>query len=420
MRGATLVATVLVANSLGPTQFGEFGMIQSTIGLFAVFAGGALSLTATWYVARRSESDRDERGRNAVDLLVWALVAGVPSAAILGALAPWLAGEALGQPDLLPVLRLAAMLVVLVPLNGVYAGLIAGLQEFRTMAAVQASRGLLLLPLLVAGAQQWGVAGAVLGLVFAEGLGVVVGHVALLRTCGRCMIPLRLAVPGWRRVLSLSAFALPALLSSLAVQPALWSTRVMLINQPDGYQSMGLYLAADRWQQVLIFVPSAVAPSLLAMLTSLSGTHNASAYKRLFSVNLVLNMLLVLPAAGLLAILAPHAMAVFGESYERGWVTLVFLSLCSITVVLNTALGQVLVSEGRIWWRFAFDLLLAGLIVGLAWWLVPTLREAGLAVSHLLAYGLTAAGLVLAATRVMAGSAVTRHLPSAGHSSAPI
>ena len=46
-RGLMLIATVLVVRMLGKTVYGELGMIQSTVGMFGVFAGFDLGLTAT-------------------------------------------------------------------------------------------------------------------------------------------------------------------------------------------------------------------------------------------------------------------------------------------------------------------------------------------------------------------------------------
>ena len=50
-RGLMLAAWVLVARMLGKTGYGELGMIQSTVGMFGVFAGFGFGLTATKHVA---------------------------------------------------------------------------------------------------------------------------------------------------------------------------------------------------------------------------------------------------------------------------------------------------------------------------------------------------------------------------------
>lgn len=46
-----LVVTVTVARLLGNAVCGELGIIQSTVGMFGVFAGFGLRVTATKHVA---------------------------------------------------------------------------------------------------------------------------------------------------------------------------------------------------------------------------------------------------------------------------------------------------------------------------------------------------------------------------------
>lgn len=50
-QGLTLLASFPLARMLGTVQYGELGLIQSTLGVFAIFAGPTLGLTATRQVA---------------------------------------------------------------------------------------------------------------------------------------------------------------------------------------------------------------------------------------------------------------------------------------------------------------------------------------------------------------------------------
>ena len=50
-RGLNLLAMVLVARMVGKVGFGELGTVQSTVGMFAVFAGFGMGITATKHVA---------------------------------------------------------------------------------------------------------------------------------------------------------------------------------------------------------------------------------------------------------------------------------------------------------------------------------------------------------------------------------
>jgi O-antigen/teichoic acid export membrane protein len=48
---------------LGKTGYGELGMIQTTVGMFGVFAGFGLGVTATKHVAEFRRSDPARAGR---------------------------------------------------------------------------------------------------------------------------------------------------------------------------------------------------------------------------------------------------------------------------------------------------------------------------------------------------------------------
>src|SRR5580698_9969778 len=54
-RGLGVASSIIVARVLGITAFGEFTIIQSTVGLFGTFAGLGLGITATKYVAELRE-----------------------------------------------------------------------------------------------------------------------------------------------------------------------------------------------------------------------------------------------------------------------------------------------------------------------------------------------------------------------------
>src|ERR1700688_3805570 len=62
-RGFLLAASVACARFLGREGFGALGMIQSTAGMFGVFAGLGLGLTATKYVSEFRRRDPAKAGR---------------------------------------------------------------------------------------------------------------------------------------------------------------------------------------------------------------------------------------------------------------------------------------------------------------------------------------------------------------------
>jgi O-antigen/teichoic acid export membrane protein len=393
-RGLMLAGFIVASRALGAAGFGEVGMVQSTQGLFGVLAGGSLGLAATKYVAEYRTADRSRAGRCFALAMFIAVVSGVVGAAVLFAFAGPMAANVLAAPHLVTELRVATGLLLFGAVSGVQIGAITGLGEFRAAALLAIFRGACVLMALLAGVHAGGVLGAVLGLVAAEAAGVVANQLVLRR-----MFPqVRYTGVGqgaWQELTAVGRFAGLAVLGSICTTLALWMGNTLLVSQPDGYVALGVFNAAERWRQLLVFLPVAVSPIILSMLSHLHGGEDRTAYRQLLGVNLWISAAVVLvPAAGLAA-LAPLAMSVFGPEYRNGTMTLIILASSAVAVVFNTLLGHVLVSKGAIWWRAALDVLLAAMLVLVAWKAVPSSRDEGLALAHLLAYATTAVALVI-------------------------
>ena len=408
-RGVTMAAAVVVGRALGATGFGELGMIQSTQGLFGVFAGAGLGLAATKHVAEYRTRDWPKAGRCMVLCTRIAVVSGLAAAVVLFVLSGWLASSVLHAPHLVVELRVATGLVLLGAINGVQTGAIAGLENFRTIAGISVIRAGFLFAATVAGVLLAGLMGAVVGLVSAEAVAVVSNHLALRRLHPRPSSRREGAGDlNWREFTGVWRFSLLALLSSLSTMPALWFTNLVLVSQANGYAALGVFNAAERWRQVLLFLPASLSPIILSLLSNLHGTDDTGSYRRVVGMNLWLTAATVLLPAAALALLCRPAMALFGADYEGGWSTLSILAASAVAVVLNNLLGQVLISKAAIWCRFLLDVLLAALLALVSWWLIPVWRENGLALGHLVAYSAAALALLIPARYYLRRPVVAR------------
>ena len=422
-RGLTLAASVVAGRLLGTTGFGEVGMIQSTQGLFGVLAGAGMGLAATKFVAEYRATDRAKAGRCVSLALLVALAAGALASVVLFVISSAVASTVLHAPHLVTELQVATGLLFFGTLNGVQTGAIVGLGNFRTVAILNIIRGVCLFVMLIVGIYLDGVMGGVIGLVVTEGIAVLANQIALQR-----LLPeLRMASPvvartpdratseAWNELITMCRFSGFALLGSICTTLALWFSNVVLVSQTDGYAALGLFNAADRWRQLLLFLPATISPLILSMLSNLHGKNDPAAYRQLVSANLWISVIVVLiPSAGI-ALGAPLAMGLFGEEYRGGSMTLVILAASSIAVVFNNVLGQILVSQGAIWGRFLLDVLLAAVLAVVCWQLIPLYHDQGMAWGHLAAYGVTAIALVFPAIYYMRKRAtVSSELPELG------
>jgi O-antigen/teichoic acid export membrane protein len=392
-RGLTLLAAMCAARLLGAERFGQLAIVQATSAAVAVLAGLGLGLTATNYVARYREAARQRAGRVIGLALLCSAVAGAIMGVIVCALASRLSRDVLQAPALADALVISGALLVLNAVAGTQAGALAGLEAFRRVATLNAIRAVFSAGFLIAGAWLRGVVGAVFGLALAEAAGVAVGQAVLARESSRRGI--QIAWTATRGELAnVLKFSLPALLSSVAVAPVLWLTRVWLVRGANGYLQAGLYDAAQKWVLVILFLPSAIVPVQIPMLANLDSAGLHADHRVALRAGVVLTTIVCLVVAVPVIVMAPYLMRGFGESFAHGRV-LAIAGIGALPIAMNAALGQSLVTTGRIWWRFAYDSLLAALLLGAGWYLIPTFAAEGLALASLLAYTLTSMAVAL-------------------------
>jgi O-antigen/teichoic acid export membrane protein len=385
LRGFLLAASVVCAWSLGKEGFGALGMIQSTAGMFGVFAGLGLGITATKYVSEFRRQDPTKAGRILALSAFAAFIWGSVITGLLILLAPFLAEHVLAAPQLAKPLAIGSGLVFFGAINGAQTGALAGFEAFKTIARVNIYAGVVSFPLIVLGVSRGGLKGAIWGSVAALFINWALNNRALRRECAKANISYQFA--GCRRELDiLHRFSLPAFLGSILVVSAIWLCNALLARHPQGYAELGLYAAADKWRVAIVFVPTYVFAMVVPVLSNLHGESDGAGFRTVFRATLQLNASLALLAALVIAAFAAPIMAVYGNSFRGGQTVLIVLALSAIAEVLNAILGQPLIAARQMWWRFGFDVLLFAVLVGLAWVLIPKWGALGLAASYGVAY----------------------------------
>ena len=364
-RGLMLAATVLVARMLGKEGYGELGMIQSTVGMFGIFAGFGLGLTATKHVAEFCQSDPARAGRIiGLSVMIAILTGGMMSFGLF-LFAPWLA-EQINAPHLAGLLRIGAVILFISALNGAQTGALSGFEAFKTIAHVNLFVGITSLPILVCGAYFGGLRGAVWALAINLCLNWLFNHLALRVEARRHNIPLTLA-DSTREWSVIWSFSLPAVLSGILVGPVMWAVNAMLANQA-GYEQVGILTAVMSSQIILGFIGSMVNAPLFAVIASKSTDDNLFDDRQLTKTNLFSTWILIsLFAVPLLCF--PSVMEfLYGQHYAglQFRLSLAFVVLNTCTIMYKQGITRLLMAHGHIWWTFLSNLLWAAVVLGFA------------------------------------------------------
>lgn len=385
-RGLMLLASILIARELGREVYGEYGMIRSTVGMFVVFAGFGLGLTATKHVAEFRSSDPIRAGRIMAISGLFAVLTGAFVAVSVYITAPWLTAKTINAPYLTEELRIGAIILFLNSLNGAQTGALAGFEAFKVIAKVNLWSGVLSFPLLVGGAYWGGLVGAIWALVFNAAINWALSHLALRREAARFNVPfsVRECLVEWP---TLWRFSLPAALSGIMVSPVIWVCNAMLVNQPEGYGQMGLFDAANQWRMAILFIPTMISQIALPILTNISKEYTREKYHRVVKYNLAINGVSALLVALPIIFMSEYIMSSYGSGFVDGQMTLILLAAASVFMSLNNVIGQVIASKGEMWVGFILNLIWALTIVALSYvFICKSASATSIAMACLLSY----------------------------------
>lgn len=386
-RFSSLIGSIIAARLLGQTAFGELGIITSTVALFALVSETGMGTTNSRYVSHLRVADRSRLGPVLSLSLLTVTLVGVTVAVMVSFLASYLAASVLGSADLAGYLRMGAVLVVTISLEGVLAGALNGFQEFRMIGRANIVQALVALPTTVICVFTAGLTGAVAALTLSSALRVCLMGDAVVKLLRREGI--RLSCKGiWGERGVLWRFALPAMGSGLLVMPVTWWCSIVLARQAGGYAGLGLFNAANQWRTALLFVPNIVGNVTLPLLAEAYGQDGYRLAGKLMTPLFRLFWTALLPATVILVGFSKPIMTLYGRGFQDGYAVLAVLVLATYVQAILTCLASLIAASGRMWLGMAMNLGWAAILLGATYMLVPQFGVLGLAVAYLAAYTL--------------------------------
>lgn len=378
-----LASTVVIARLLGVANFGQLVILQSTLGMFGVFAGLGLGVVATKFAAELKVRDPKRLGNILSLVQRTAIVGGVLIAVALILSSNVIATQIIHIPHLAGLIALASVSVVFLTVDGYNTSALLGFEAVRQSVLGTLIAGLLSIPLSIALTWSYGLQGAIAGIVLASILQCAVSHWVLSQVLKKHRIKHeRLSLGEWK---VLRDYALPALLGGAMVAPAHWIAQVFLINTPNGVIEMAVLGIGLQWFQAVYFFPLAFGRIVLpVMVDVVTGGQNQHAGIVLKSAILA-NGVVALPVALLIGLLSHWIMNMYGVTISNGWLVLSLMVAAATISAICAPVGQVMVAKGRIWYGWVMNLGWAVVYVGVSYLLLG-FGAVGVAVGLLGAY----------------------------------
>lgn len=384
-RVLALFAAVLLARRLGPTLFGEYNLVQTTAGMMMALGGFGLNTTTTKFLAGKYRADPDAAGRVVGLSGIVSAAVGGGTGLLLAVLAPWVASDVLGSPQLAPALRVGSLLLLFGPINGTQLGVLMGLERFRLMAGLTTLSAALSIPLLVVGAWRGGMYGATVGAVLSSAIATFLYRRAVYAAGRRVGIrPLyRESMKEWRLLFS---YSLPMTLTNVVVAPVTWIGSAFVANQVGGVRELGLYAAANQWRNAIMLIATSAGSVLFPLFAHLHDSGRARSFARAFWTSFGITAAVSALGAAALGAVAPWLMHLYGHDFVGASGVLVLLVVAGALSAPLTIVGHAIAGAGRMWLGLALSVVWACVLVSTSYALRAN-GALGLSVAHVAAYG---------------------------------
>jgi len=345
-RGLFSLASIVLARILTVSEFGEFGMIKSTIDNFLIFASLGIGLTTTKYISELKDDHKQEASSMLGASLSLVVLLSSAVAVIIMLFSGPISGTFLNNQDLQIPLIIGGGTLIFISLNGTQMGALLGFQAYRKNSTANILQGLFLFLGLVIGGYLGGVKGALLGNLIAIFL-VSIALQKLVRDESKKQ-SISVSFKEWKAsVRKIYKFAIPASLSTIIVAPTIWVLNTMLVNQPNGYKELGLYSAVIIFSTAIQMFNGAIGNVLLPIF--LSKSEGKSPKKEFFNYfgSWIISIMIAIPL-----ILFPEVTSlILGKKFSiEQIVPILGMSIITTLIITNRAgVSRDLIVKNKMW-----------------------------------------------------------------------
>lgn len=355
------VSGVACAHILTKQQFGELGIVRSTISMFVVLGASGLGATASKYISEFRATERERIPSIYALTSMFSLIAGALLSLSTLILAETICIKLLNAPNLINSVKYGAVLIFFSVLNGSQNGTLAGFEDFKSIAVNTFICSLFESSLMVLGAYYYGVEGAILG--YGSGyLSLYVCNMIAINKCfNRHGLPYSLLKFSKRDLSIIFSFSLPAILSAIVVSPTFWAIRTMLVSK-GGFEELAIYEAADQCKLMILFIPTTLSNIILPILSNTAVDGNRKFWK-ILKANMFLNGGISFLIAIVISVFSTIIMRVYGKAYTGGEIVLVIIALSTIFTSTSNVVGIAIASKAKMWYGLMFNTIWAILTI---------------------------------------------------------
>jgi O-antigen/teichoic acid export membrane protein len=384
-QAATLLATVLVARSLGREAFGQVVFIQTIVISLSSIGQLSTGLLASRYVSEYQAVDKAKAGRIIGLCSLATLFAGAILALVVVSIAYIGTDVLFGNASLASGLIFASVQVAFAVGSGYQVGALAGLLAFRAIASSSIICGFLHVILCVGGTQIFGVSGALAGYAISAVFRWIVQNRALQISARENLVLIT-----WRDCLSethlLKNFAIPAALGTLTTMLTVLVAHSFLAKEDNGLSQLALFGAATTIKSVAMYIPNIISVVATSLFNSAIGGRTGADAKLNFRRHAMHIVGASFLGSLMLCFGGKYLMLLFGKTFSSSEVA-ILMTVLGVSVLVEAfglVLFQLIQASGKMWQSFLMiSVPRDAVTILLAYYLTMAMGAVGLAVAFL-------------------------------------
>ncbi|SDL71336.1 oligosaccharide flippase family protein [Chryseobacterium taihuense] len=380
-----LLSTILLSNILLKEEYGQFGILKSTIIMFSAFAGLELGLTATKYISQYKYSNK-KKVENIIGLSnLFSITISFIIACLIFIFSDEIA-EMIKAPKLSSGLKITSGIVFFSSLNGIQNGIFAGLEKFKELSINTSIAGVISSVGMIFGAKYFGL----LGVIIFFGSNYLILYILnyfLLRKFFYKFYKIKLFNrENFNELKIIWKFSLPAILAALMVAPVTWICNYILVQPASGYIEMAYFDIANQWRNAVLFIPTALSQIALPMLSA--AVEDSKLYKTTYIKNIKLNFCIALILVIVLVVGSPIIISAYDKDYHEALYPLIIMFVTTGLIAINNVIGQVIASKNKMWLGFMVNFIWGISLIILSYIFVTLFRwgAVGISLAYLLSY----------------------------------
>lgn len=350
-RGINFFAISFIAKQLGPKLFGEYNVVQTTIGLFGTVSGLGLGLAATKLIAEWRTKEKNTLGEIIGNLYLISILISLIVFLIFFILSTWVSIEILENQSLIILFKITAAIVVFDSINGVQNGILSGYEKFKVIAIINLITGLITAILLITGTLYYNILGLTFSLLIVRLLTVLITSIYIkdILILEETSVRIKFKKEVLKSIFSIS---IPSFLSSMATSPVNWIATTIFVNQPYGYSSLGTFNVVNQLRQLVLFLPDSAGKVSIPKLANAYGNNEEKRFKKILIATIISNIIFSTIPAAILFTLSYFFKNYIGPQYIIDDMLITIILLTGISIAITNAIGYIFICANMVWYDF--------------------------------------------------------------------